>query len=119
MSSSDGRVALLLASDRRDIAAGFTIPCETLGTGYGAAVDRADILNRMLDDWRAGRENAPDEGPTRFGSLAWMFAAFEQTASFEELSERTKPELSESDGAADRDGDEGGQARRDVTCSNP
>ena len=79
---SGGQVAYYWHPHRRDIAAGFTIPCETLGTSYGAAVDRANFLNRMLDDWRAGREEAPDEGPTRFGSLAWMFAAFEQTFKF-------------------------------------
>ncbi|MBX9590633.1 MAG: hypothetical protein K2X43_15100 [Hyphomonadaceae bacterium] len=89
---ADGEVAYYWHPNRRDVGAGFTIPCETLGTSYGAAVDRANLLNRMLDDWRTGRKEAPDEGSTRFGSLAWMFADFQETASFKELSERTKPD---------------------------
>lgn len=86
-----GQVAYYWHPNRRDVGAGFGIRCEALGTGYGAAVDRANYLNRVLDDWRAGHGEGQSDGPTRFGSLAWLFAAYEQTKSFEELSERTKP----------------------------
>jgi hypothetical protein len=89
---SDGRVAYYWHPNRRDIAAGFTIPCETLGASYWAAIDRAGFLNKMLDDWRASRgESTPQEESTRFGSLAWMFSIYMSTKSFTELSERTKP----------------------------
>ena len=89
---TDGQVAYYWHPNRRDISAGFTIPCETLGTSYGAAADRANFLNRMLDDWRTGRKEAPEEEKWRFGTLGWMFADFQDTDSFKELSERTKPD---------------------------
>jgi hypothetical protein len=93
---ADGTASYYWHPNRRDVAAGFTIHCESLGASYGAAIDRANLLNRMLDDWRAGRQEAPEEEKWRFGSLGWMFAAFEQTSSWEELSERTKPDYRKS-----------------------
>jgi hypothetical protein len=89
---ADGTVSYYWHPNRRDVAAGFTITCEALGVSYGAAIDRGGFLNNMLDDWRASRgESTPQEEPTRFGSLAWMFSIYMSTKSFTELSERTKP----------------------------
>jgi hypothetical protein len=48
-------VAYYWHPNRRDIAAGFNLACEPLGPGYAAAIDRAQHLNRILDDWRTGR----------------------------------------------------------------
>jgi hypothetical protein len=41
---------------KSDIAMGFSIQREALGTDYGAAILRAEHLNAHLDAWRAGRE---------------------------------------------------------------
>src|SRR5437870_4151993 len=79
---ADGTVCYYWYPHRRDLAAGFGIRCEALGASYGAAVDRANFLNKVLDDWRAGQGGGvPGGGATRFGSLAWMFAIFCQTKS--------------------------------------
>jgi hypothetical protein len=87
----NGQVAYYWHPNRRDVAAGFHLACEGLGTSYAAAVERAHHLNHKLDDWRAGRDEGLEEGPPLFGSLAWMFAAFQQTRRFKGLAERTKP----------------------------
>jgi hypothetical protein len=78
--------------NRRDILAGFTIPCESLGQNYAAALERAEVLNRMLDEWRRERKTPADiQTTTKYGTLDWLFAAFSRTPSFTELSLRTKP----------------------------
>jgi len=88
---ANGKAAYYWHPNRRDVAAGFSLTCERLGTIYAAAVERAQQLNRTLDDWRAQGEKALEEDPTRFGTLAWMFADFQQTRNFQRLGERTKP----------------------------
>src|SRR5262245_13967013 len=52
---ASGHVGYFWAPPTRAIKAGFTITSEPLGTDYGAACDRAKLLNRHLDDWRDGR----------------------------------------------------------------
>lgn len=88
---ANGQVAYYWHPNRRDVAAGFCLACEPLGTAYADAAKRAQHLNRLLDDWRAGGGKGLEEGPTHFGSVAWMFATFQQSREFQGLAERTKP----------------------------
>src|SRR5262252_4508469 len=66
---ANGQVAYYWHPNQRDVAAGFSLACEGLGTIYTAAVERAYYLNQMLDNWRAGGGKWVEQDPTLFGSL--------------------------------------------------
>ena len=75
--------------------AGFILPREALGTDYGAAINRAALLNKHLDAWRKGRDadRSIDIGP-RVGTIDWLIARYmsaDQPA-WKRLSDRSKPE---------------------------
>ena len=71
----DGRIAYYWSCHKRDIQAGCTMRREALGSDYGAAIERAALLNRHLDSWRQGRDApkdldlAPDFGSMRISLM--------------------------------------------------
>ena len=75
--------------------AGFTLPREALGTDYGVAIDRAALLNKYLDAWRAGRKTtrSVDLSP-RFGTVDWLIARYmaPDSPAWEKVSARSRPE---------------------------
>ena len=75
-----------------DIAAGFKLHREALGTDYADALNRAARLNGLLDAWRAGREGEKslDTG-SRFGMVDWWLEAYTHSSAFLKLKDRTKP----------------------------
>jgi len=87
-----GEAAYYWNARNSDIAGGFTLAREALGTDYGAALSRANHLNLHLDSWRAGRGVVPslDAGP-RFGTVDWWLETYCRSPAFEKLKERTKP----------------------------
>jgi len=89
---ASGLVAYYWNARGGDIAAGFSLHREPLGTDYAVAIKRAEQLNIHLDAWRTGRgdEKSLDLGP-RFGTVDWWFEAYTRSPAFEKLKERTKP----------------------------
>ena len=77
----------------RDIARGFTQKREALGSDYGQAMERADLLNQHLDAWRAGRGAIPLEQTRRgYGTVAWLVDRYLRSTSFERVAERSRYE---------------------------
>jgi hypothetical protein len=92
---SDGKVGYYWSPHKRDIEAGFTLDREALGTDYGIAVERANILNAHLDAWRQGRgvERVDDSQPG-YATLGWLFDKYRRSRSRQfkkKVSERAKP----------------------------
>lgn len=89
---SSGVVAYYWNPRHADVAAGFPLQREPLGSDYGPAVKRAEQLNAYLDAWRAGRgaNRSLDAGP-RFGTVDWWLETYMRSPAFEKLADRTKP----------------------------
>lgn len=87
-----GGVAYYWSPQRRDAASGFPLHAEALGTDYGAAKARADMLNSHLDAWRHGRgeERTLDAQPG-FGSLDWMVERYKRSDAWARVGARSKP----------------------------
>jgi hypothetical protein len=89
----DGRVAYYWSPHKRDMESGCPIRREALGIDYGAAIERAKLLNMHLDAWRQGRSSVKslDTSP-RFGTVAWLLERYRRSPAFERVSERSRPE---------------------------
>ncbi len=89
----DGRTAYYWNPHKRDMQASCTIRREALGFDYGAAIERANLLNAHIDAGRQGRTavKSLDNG-TRFGTLAWLFERYRRSPAFDRVSERSRPE---------------------------
>jgi hypothetical protein len=88
-----GRLAYYWNPPGRDIEKGFTLQREALGPEYGPAVERSDLLNKHLDDWRAGRDGAPVEESRRgYGTVAWLIDRYVKSPRFLKVSERARYE---------------------------
>ena len=88
-----GRVAFYWNPRPADIEAGFTLHREALGQDYGAAIQRADELNRHLDDWRAGRDAVKDlDLQPGFATLDWLIERYYRSRAFAKVSARVQPE---------------------------
>lgn len=87
-----GGIAYYWNVPKRDILSGFTLDREALGTSYGAATSRADILNAHLDAWRSGKgAEKIDEAQPGFGTLGWLFDQYRRHRLFrDQVSERAK-----------------------------
>ena len=58
----------------RDLARGFPLHREALGTDLAAAIERANFLNAHLDAWRKFRSSRPLEiAQPGYGTVAWLF----------------------------------------------
>lgn len=57
---ADGTVAFYWAPHERDVAAGFSIDPQPLGSSYLAACHKADVLNEQLDSWRKRKRQRPE-----------------------------------------------------------
>lgn len=88
-----GDVAFYWCPHVRYFRAGFPIVREKLGTDYAAAIDRARVLNQLLDSWREGtaEKAAAPLGPS-YGTLGWLFDRYRESAAFLRVSPRTRPE---------------------------
>jgi hypothetical protein len=77
----------------RDIQKGFSIRGEALGSDYGTACDRANLLNSHLDAWRQGR-NAPKDLDLQpgFGTIAWLIERYKRSRAWAKVSARSRPE---------------------------
>ena len=88
-----GRLAYYWNPPGRDIEKGFTLHREALGPDYGAAVDRANVLNKHLDDWRNGRQGIPVEEVRRgYGTVAWLIDCYVRSTRFLKVAERSRYE---------------------------
>jgi hypothetical protein len=89
----DKRTAYYWSPHKRDSEAGCTLRREALGTDYGAAIARAELLNRHLDSWRQGRD-APKDLDLRpdFGSLRWLVERYKRSRAWEKVSSRSRGE---------------------------
>jgi hypothetical protein len=78
----------------RDLANGFPLPREPLGRDYGAAVQRANLLNGHLCAWRSGKGGVPNEHTRRgYGTVAWLFEQYRRSPAFEKrVSKRSRYE---------------------------
>jgi hypothetical protein len=88
-----GRTAYYWNPPNRDLKAGFALRRESLGSDYGAAIARADELNRHLDDWRKGRgaDKSLDLQPG-FGTLEWLVERYKRSRAWEKVSKRSRYE---------------------------
>ena len=89
----DDRIAYYWSPHKRDLQTGCTLHREALGTDYGSAIERSELLNKHLDAWRQGRDGVKslETGP-RFGTLGWLFERYRRSPAFERVSERSRPE---------------------------
>lgn len=78
----------------RDLAAGCPTKPEPLGPDYAAACSRAELLNKYLDAWRAGRSGiVVPESNRGFGTVRWLIAAYLKSDAFlKRVSERSRYE---------------------------
>lgn len=89
----DERIAYYWSPHKRDLSSGCTMRREALGADYGAAIDRAALLNKHLDAWRQGR-TAPkdlDDAPG-FGSMRWLIERYKRSRAWEKVSARSRIE---------------------------
>lgn len=89
----DGRVGYYWSPHKRDLAAGFTVRREALGSDYGTAISKADLLNKHLDAWRQGRD-APKDLDLRpdSGSLRWLVEKYKRSRAWAKVSVRSRTE---------------------------
>ena len=104
-----GQIGYYWNPQKKDIAKGFTLGREALGSDYSVAIARAEHLNTHIDAWREGlgRERSLDLH-AKVGTVDWWIETYRHSPAFEKLNERTKPtyryqmrkltELSTSDG---------------------
>lgn len=71
---------------------GCPVCAEALGSDYGRAVERANLLNQQFEAWRLGRG-----GPSgiklsmvEVGTLLWCFREYEKSPAFSKLALRTQ-----------------------------
>ena len=91
---ASGKTAYFWAPPTRATKAGFTISSEALGIDYGAARDRALLLNQHLDAWRDGRgaEKSLDSGPG-VGTVEWAVEVYKRSDAWNRRSRRrSRPE---------------------------
>jgi hypothetical protein len=76
----------------RDLEDGFTLNREPLGQDFSAACERADVLNKHLLSWRAGRnsDKTLDLQPG-YGTLDWLVERYYRSRAFEKLTPRSQP----------------------------
>ena len=91
---SGGRRAYYWNPQPRDLNNGFTLRSEALGSDYGAACERANLLNRHYADWRAGRSATRElDAQPGFGTLDWLVERYYRTEAWtEDVSQRSRPE---------------------------
>jgi len=89
-----GRVAYYWNPPVRDLAAGFPLTREALGTDYAQAIERADLLNTHLHAWRRGRGGIRLEAAEPgYGTVAWLFDRYLKSSAFEKrVAERSRYE---------------------------
>jgi hypothetical protein len=80
---------------------GCTIPNEPLGTDYVIACGengdggRAESLNRLFDEWNAGRIGKPIEAGSliRYGTVDWVFREYKVSKAYlEKVAVRSRPD---------------------------
>lgn len=86
------RAAYYWVPTERDRARGFSYGPEALGEDYGAALERANALNRFLDAWRSGLGADKNCLDARHGTVGWLFEGYRRSALFQRISDRSKPE---------------------------
>ncbi len=89
-----GAVAYFWEPPRVYLAQGFKGHAEPLGSHYGTAIARANLLNAHLDSWRTGRNAIPVEEECRiFGTVSWLFDRYLKSTAFtNKVSERSRNE---------------------------
>jgi len=98
-----GAVAYYWNPTKRDIAAGFPLERQALGTDYGLARVRCDGdprddnargLNGFLDDWRIGRhENKKLDLMPSYGTVDWWLERYYRSDAFlKKVSARSQPD---------------------------
>jgi hypothetical protein len=91
---SGGRIGYYWNPHRRDLKKGFTLRGEALGSNYAIACERANLLNKHLSDWRAGRNMAKElDARPGFGTLDWLIEIYYRTPAWtQKVSLRSQPE---------------------------
>lgn len=89
----DGGIAYYWAPQTRDLRAGCPLHAEALGRDLQQARDRADMLNRALDDWRNGRGADRDlDMQPGFGTLDWLVERYRRSPAWDKVSDRARPD---------------------------
>jgi hypothetical protein len=79
-----GSIAYYWNPTKRDIAGGFPLGRDRLGSDFGAAIARANMLNAHLDAWRQGRSSPRLEvAQPGYGTMAWLFDRYRRSKPFE------------------------------------
>src|SRR5689334_8683439 len=88
-----GGTAYYWRSQARDIARGFKIPGEALGTDYATACEPARLLNQHLDGWRQGRGATKElDLQPGYGTLGWLVERYKRGRAWEKVSARSRPD---------------------------
>lgn len=89
---ASGATAFYWEAPNKDVALGFTLRPEALGTVYSAARDRALILNAHLTAWRTGRADAGKSinETARAGTIDWWIETYQRSKRFKKLSPRSQ-----------------------------
>jgi integrase len=70
---------------------GCTLKGEALGTDYGEAKKRCDVLlNPQFDAWRKGDEIAPSSNHAASGTFDWMVAMYKSSPLYQKLAVKTR-----------------------------
>jgi hypothetical protein len=90
----DGRISYYWNPPNRDIAAGFSLSREALGSNFSEAIERANMLNAHLDGWRRGKGTERLEvAQPGYGTIAWLFDRYRRSKAFEnKVGERSRYE---------------------------
>ncbi len=89
----DGRTAYYWSPHKRDLKAGCAVRREALGSDFGTAIAKSELLNKHLDAWRQGRDAPKDlDLQPDFGSLRWLVERYKRSRAWEKISERSRTE---------------------------
>ena len=91
---ASGAVSYYWAPRTVDRNTGCTVHAEALGSDYGTAKARADILNLQLTAWRSGSsDKLPDEARSDYGTVRWLHKTYLASDVFKrKVSKRSQPE---------------------------
>lgn len=72
---------------------GFALSAEALGTVSSHAFERAEVLNKHLDDWRDQRKTPKTlDSQPGFGTLEWLIERYKRSPAWKKVSQRVRPD---------------------------
>jgi len=83
---ADGRTAYYYNAPVKAVEAGILERCE-LGTDKVVAITKAELYNKLYDEWRAGDAANPEFLP---GTIGWLIEQYQESGWYTKLAAKTK-----------------------------